>query len=155
MANVLRAASFRIGLVGLVLGLSLSGCDAIGDIFGKSKTPLAGERIPVFAERSELEPDKDMANVQIVLPAPTVNDSWPQSGGFANYAMHNLAVSGEVLVVHLPLLLLEGFPIRSDVLAIRFEQSLNALVAVKHGCKTTKQQSRLFHRRFQRMTKYP
>ena len=34
-----------------------------------------------------LEPDKDVASVQIVLPAPMVNDSWPQSGGFANYAM--------------------------------------------------------------------
>jgi outer membrane protein assembly factor BamB len=99
MASVLRAASFRIGLVGLVIGLSLSGCDTIGDIFGKSKTPLPGERIPVFAERSELEPDKDMANVQVVLPAPTVNDSWPQSGGFANYAMHNLAVSDSPQVI--------------------------------------------------------
>ncbi len=99
MPSVLRAASFRIGLVGLVIGLSLSACDTIGDMFGKSKTPLAGERIPVFSERSELEPDKDMANVQIVLPAPTVNDSWPQSGGFANYAMHNLAVSDSPQII--------------------------------------------------------
>ena len=51
---------------------------------------LPGERIAVFGDRGELEPDKDMAGVQIVLPAPVVNDSWPQSGGFANYAMQHL-----------------------------------------------------------------
>jgi outer membrane protein assembly factor BamB len=85
MQNVLRAAaSSRIGLVGLLLAASLSGCDTVSDWFGSSKTPLAGERVPVFSERSELEPDKETASVPVVLPAPSVNDSWPQSGGFAN-----------------------------------------------------------------------
>ena len=100
MQSVLRAAaSSRIGLVGLLLAVSLSGCDTVSDWFGKSKTPLAGERVPVFSERSELEPDKEMASVQVVLPAPSVNDSWPQSGGFANYAMHNLAVSNSPQII--------------------------------------------------------
>jgi len=100
MQNVLRAAaSSRVCLVGLLLVLSLSGCDTVGDWFGKSKTPLPGERLPVFAERSELEPDKDLASVPVVLPAPAVNDSWPQSGGFANYAMHNLAVSASPQII--------------------------------------------------------
>ena len=85
MQNVLRAAaSPRIGLVGLLLVASLSGCDMVEGWFSKSKTPLVGERLPVFSERSELEPDKDLASVPVVLPAPAVNDSWPQSGGFAN-----------------------------------------------------------------------
>jgi len=100
MRSVLRvAASSRIGLVGLVLGMSLSGCDVVGDWFGPGKTPLQGERLPVFSERSELEPDKDLANVPVVLPAPSVNDSWPQSGGFANYAMYNLAVSDSPQII--------------------------------------------------------
>ncbi len=38
--------------------VSLSGCDMVSDWLGKSKTPLPGERVPVFAERSELEPDR-------------------------------------------------------------------------------------------------
>jgi outer membrane protein assembly factor BamB len=43
MQNVLRAAaSSRIGLVGVLLVVSLSGCDTVSDWFGKSKTPLAG-----------------------------------------------------------------------------------------------------------------
>ena len=100
MQNVLRAAaSSRIGLVGLLLVVSLSGCDTVSDWFGSSKTPLVGERVPVFSERSELEPDKEMASVPVVLPAPAVNDSWPQSGGFANYAMHNLAVSDSPQII--------------------------------------------------------
>jgi outer membrane protein assembly factor BamB len=98
MAKALRAIDCRVLLVALLLTVSLSGCDLL-DIFGKSKTPLPGERVAVFAERGDIEPDKDMANVQIVLPAPTVNDSWPQSGGFANYAMHNLAVGDSPQII--------------------------------------------------------
>ena len=98
MAKALRAIDCRVLLVALLLTVSLSGCDLL-DIFGKSKTPLPGERTAVFTDRGEIEPDKDMANVEIVLPQPTVNDSWPQSGGFANYAMHNLAVGPSPQVI--------------------------------------------------------
>ena len=102
MANALRAIDCRVLAVALLLSVSLSGCgitDMVGDWFGKSKTPLPGERTAVFTDRGEIEPDKDMANVEIVLPQPTVNDSWPQSGGFANYAMHNLAVGPSPQVI--------------------------------------------------------
>ncbi|CAN5910292.1 PQQ-like beta-propeller repeat protein [soil metagenome] len=99
MSSVLRVAPFRLGLAALLMVASLSGCDTFDSILGKSKTPLPGERIAVFSERTELEPDKEMASVEIVLPAPAVNDSWPQSGGFANYAMHNLAVSDSPQII--------------------------------------------------------
>ena len=45
----------RFLLAALLLPLSLSGCDW----FDKKKPPLVGERIPVFSDRKELEPDKD------------------------------------------------------------------------------------------------
>lgn len=96
MPSVQRMRSFQTFLAAGAMVFSLAGCDGITDIFdifGSSKTPLPGERIAVFAGRGDIEPDKDMAGVQIVLPAPVVNDSWPQSGGFANYAMQHLAVS--------------------------------------------------------------
>ena len=87
-------------LAALLLTVSLSGCDMVDGIgSARGKTPLPGERTPVFAERGELEPDKDMASVQVVLPAPAVNNSWPQSGGFANYAMHNLAVGASPQII--------------------------------------------------------
>lgn len=78
----------RVLLAGVLLSLSLGGCD----MFDKKKVPLVGERVPVFADRKDVEPDKDAAGIQVVLPGPAVNDSWPQSGGFANYAMQHLAV---------------------------------------------------------------
>ena len=96
MPGVLLVRDLRAFLAAGLMAVSLAGCDGLTDvldIFGKSKVPLPGERVAVFGDRSELEPDKDMAGVQIVLPAPVVNDSWPQSGGFANYAMQHLAVS--------------------------------------------------------------
>ena len=85
----------RIVLAALLLPLSLTGCD----IFDKKKPPLTGERIAVFSDRREIEPDKDAASIQVTLPAPVVNDSWPQSGGFANYAMQHLTVGDSPQVV--------------------------------------------------------
>ncbi|WP_421997962.1 PQQ-binding-like beta-propeller repeat protein [Reyranella sp.] len=97
--SMVRPAGISRFCLALVLATGLSGCDSIGDIFGKSKTPLTGERIPVFSERGDIEPDADMAGVEVTLPAPTVNESWPQSGGFPNYAMYNLAVSDAPQVI--------------------------------------------------------
>ncbi|HYR65041.1 MAG TPA: PQQ-binding-like beta-propeller repeat protein [Reyranella sp.] len=99
MAKALRAIDRRLLLAIPLLAVSLSGCDMFEGIFGKSKQPLPGERVAVFAERGELEPDKEMASVPVVLPAPVVNESWPQSGGFANYSMHNLAVGDSPQII--------------------------------------------------------
>ena len=99
MPSVLRTSNRRVLLAAFLLTMSLCGCDMLDGIIGKRKDPLPGERIAVFADRGELEADKDMAGVQIVLPAPVVNDSWPQSGGFANNAMHNLAVSDSPQII--------------------------------------------------------
>jgi outer membrane protein assembly factor BamB len=99
MAKALRAIDRRLLLATVLLAVSLTGCEMVEGWFGKGKQPLAGERVPVFAERGELEPDKEMASVPVVLPAPTVNTSWPQSGGFANYAMHNLAVGDSPQII--------------------------------------------------------
>jgi len=69
--------------------LSLSACETVGDFFGKSKTPLPGDRISVLQDDSEIKPD---TAGDVTLPRPAVNDSWPQSGGFANFAMHHLEI---------------------------------------------------------------
>src|SRR3954470_22185332 len=78
----------RVLLAALLLPLSLAGCDW----FDKKKPPLVGERIRVFSDRKDIEPDKEAAAIQVTLPPPAGNDSWPQSGGFPNYAMHHLAI---------------------------------------------------------------
>ncbi len=85
----------RIVVTGVMLALTLSGCG----VFEKKKVPLVGDRVSVFAGRGELEPDKDTQSLAVVLPAPVVNDSWPQSGGFANYAMQHLAIGASPQVI--------------------------------------------------------
>ncbi len=85
----------RILFAALLLSLSLTGCDW----FDKKKTPLPGERIAVMSDRKDIEPDKDAASIQVALPGPVVNDSWPQSGGFANYAMQHLAVGDSPQII--------------------------------------------------------
>src|SRR5258708_19888846 len=102
MGKAVRAIDPRLLLAMPLLAVSLSGCDMFEGIFGKSKQPLPGERVAVFAERGELEPDKEMASVPVVLPAPVVNESWPQSGGFANYSMHNLPVRDSPPIIRPP-----------------------------------------------------
>lgn len=99
MAKTLRSIDLRLVLVPFLLAASLSGCETVEGWFSKRKEPLQGERIAVFSERGELEADKDMATVPVVLPPPAVNSSWPQSGGFANYAMYNLAVSDSPQII--------------------------------------------------------
>lgn len=95
MLSVVRVFDPRFLLTAVLLVVSLSGCD----IFDKKKTALPGERISVLGDRKDLEPDSDAASIQIVLPPPTTNDSWPQSGGFANYAMHNLAIGASPQII--------------------------------------------------------
>jgi outer membrane protein assembly factor BamB len=85
----------RVLLAAIVLALALTGCD----LFDKKKTPLPGERIAVMQDRREIEPDTDAASIQVVLPGPAVNDSWPQSGGFANYAMQHLAIGDSPQII--------------------------------------------------------
>ncbi|MDP6804929.1 MAG: PQQ-binding-like beta-propeller repeat protein [Rhodospirillales bacterium] len=64
---------------------------------GESEAPpLPGERISVLAHERELTPEIDPASDRILLPAPLANPDWPQPGGYANHAMHHIAV-GDVL----------------------------------------------------------
>lgn len=73
----------------LACALSLSACD----IFGSSKgPPLPGERISVLQEEQEIQPDPAAAEIPVVLPRPFSNPDWPQSGGYANFAMQHLAL---------------------------------------------------------------
>lgn len=95
MSGVQMSGVVRVVLSALLIPSVLTGCDW----FDKTKVPLAGERISVLGDRRDLEPDSDVAGLQVTLPPPTVNDSWPQSGGFSNYAMHNLAIGESPQVI--------------------------------------------------------
>jgi outer membrane protein assembly factor BamB len=46
-----------------------------------------------------LEPDPRLADLQVRLPRPYVNEEWPQTGGYPGHAMHHLALSEQPRVV--------------------------------------------------------
>ena len=78
----------------LLLVFGLSGCETVTDLFSEEKPPpLPGDRIAILLHQRTLSPDPELADVQILLPAPEVNADWPQSGGFPNHAMHHMKIA--------------------------------------------------------------
>ena len=70
--------------------LALSACGIFKG--GPKKTPTVGNRVPILVSENPVEADKAIADVQVLLPAPAVNDSWTQSGGNAAKSMGQLAL---------------------------------------------------------------
>jgi outer membrane protein assembly factor BamB len=70
--------------------LALAACD---DIFKDKKIPLPGDRVAVLVEERAIIGDPKLADLRVALPAPVVNAEWPQGGGYANHAMHHLALA--------------------------------------------------------------
>lgn len=60
---------------------------------GPKKTPTVGERMPILTSENGIEADKTIADIQVLLPAPAVNDSWSQPGGNAAKSMGQLALA--------------------------------------------------------------
>jgi outer membrane protein assembly factor BamB len=77
-----------------VLVLAASGCGKWWG--GDDKVKLPGERISVMAHERVLNPDPGTKGAEILLPPPLPNEDWPQTGGFANHAMHHIQV-GDLL----------------------------------------------------------
>ncbi len=75
----------------LAVAVLLGGCDTwFGEV---EDPPLPGERISVMVHDRNLRPDPTLARQEIVLPPPQLNPEWPQAGGYANHAMHHLAIA--------------------------------------------------------------
>jgi outer membrane protein assembly factor BamB len=86
----------RVALTGLLL-TGLAACDTVNDWISPSEDPpLPGERISVLALEQSLEADPRIASLQVILPAPYVNDSWSQPGGFPDNVLHHLDASDAI-----------------------------------------------------------
>jgi outer membrane protein assembly factor BamB len=72
--------------------LILDGCN----YFKPKQAPLAGDRISIIQHERSLSADVEIAGQQIMLPAPSPNLAWPQSGGYANHAMHHIKVGDDL-----------------------------------------------------------
>lgn len=89
-------AKFRAALM-LVGALALSGCGLFdeGGWFGPdTKIAITGERIAILGQDRSLEADPRLASLDVKLPDPVLNASWPQPGGTPAHVMQNLAVDG-------------------------------------------------------------
>ncbi len=80
------AALPPLGLAGLVL---LSGC---GTFLGQSETDkrLPGKRVSILAVDRGLSADRAIADLDVQLPPPYVNEAWAQAGGTSAHAMYHL-----------------------------------------------------------------
>ncbi len=83
----------------LLASILLTGCSGITDVFNTEETvPLEGERISVLELQKNLEPDDALLEAQgLITPKEWRNEFWPQSGGYPNHSMQNLALSSEQL----------------------------------------------------------
>lgn len=79
--------------------LTLAGCSTPDWLGPPQAPPLEGERVSVLSLQQILEPDPRIAGLQVRLPRPQSNDSWPQAGGYPNHAMHHLLLGDTLQTV--------------------------------------------------------
>lgn len=84
--------SYRVTVAVAAL-MALSGCG----IFKGSvkKTPTVGNRVSILTSENGVETDATIADVQVLLPAPSVNDAWAQPGGNPAKSMGQLALAAQ------------------------------------------------------------
>ncbi|MGE0666549.1 MAG: PQQ-binding-like beta-propeller repeat protein [Sphingomonadales bacterium] len=58
----------------------------------EKKVILEGERKAIVELNDVVTPDEALQSVPVTLPQPFANPEWPQAGGYANHAMHHLAL---------------------------------------------------------------
>ncbi len=67
--------------------LVITACAGADDV----KPTLEGERISIIELQKELRPSESASLRSIDIPPATINEEWPQAGGYAHHAMQNLA----------------------------------------------------------------
>ncbi len=67
--------------------VSLAACGTTED------PPLPGERISILSTDKTTEPDARISDLDVRLPAPVENESWPQQGGEPGHSMQHLSLA--------------------------------------------------------------
>lgn len=83
----------KIGAAAMA-ALLVSGCSILGGGGGddKKSTPTVGKRTNVLSGESGAEVDPTLAAVSVILPNPTANVDWAQSGGNAGKSVGHLVL---------------------------------------------------------------
>ncbi|HSR71945.1 MAG TPA: PQQ-binding-like beta-propeller repeat protein [Kiloniellales bacterium] len=77
----------------LALGVVLSGCSGM-DFFADDEERLPGQRIAILALDRGVQPDPEIADLEVRLAEPYVDKRWTHTGGNAAHAMYHLALGG-------------------------------------------------------------
>ena len=75
------------------LVLALAAC---GHGHNRHRTPVLGNRVPILPSENSATPDPSIASVDVLLPAPTANDSWAMPGGTPGHSNGQLALGASV-----------------------------------------------------------
>ena len=78
-------------VLALVMASLLAGCSLLGR-GNPTTTPTVGQRIPVLARESQVEPDPLLAAIPVTVPPPVANTEWAQPGGNAAKAMGHVTL---------------------------------------------------------------
>jgi outer membrane protein assembly factor BamB len=83
-------------LLALAATTVLGGCAVLdgvrGDSGKKNNTPTVGSRVDILGTERDTEVDPALASVAVVLPAPVLNEAWPQPGGNASKSPGHVAL---------------------------------------------------------------
>ncbi len=83
-------------LLALAATTALGGCAVLdgvrGDSGKKNNTPTVGSRVDILGTERDTEVDPALASVAVVLPAPILNEAWPQPGGNASKSPGHVAL---------------------------------------------------------------
>lgn len=89
--------ALRNAVLGAAMVALLGGCSVLGGGGDKKpKTPTIGKRVAVLSSESGVEVDPALADVSVVLPAPTTNTAWSQPGGNSSKAMGHLGLGASL-----------------------------------------------------------
>ena len=89
-------ASMKMGRVVTMAAMValLAGCGIVGGKKGGPKTPVVGNRVSILSNEQGIEVEPSLADVQVTLPAPYVNEAWAQPGGDPSKAMGHVSLGG-------------------------------------------------------------
>lgn len=93
---IIRQARPRVALRAAALAAlaALAGCSWFGE---SERPPLPGERVSALQLNRQLKVDPELADTDVILPAPYANGEWAQSGGNQTHAMYHLQAGGGAL----------------------------------------------------------
>lgn len=80
-------------LYALALAGLLSGCAIFHKGDHRPKTAVLGERLPVLTSENDAQVEPALADIEVAVPAPAVNDGWPQPGGNPSKSMGDPALA--------------------------------------------------------------